>query len=190
MILNIIHDNRQLDRLPSLIEQCIKYNIRYVIWEACIDKKNVLENITESFRRIIEHAKTNKLTEVLIAEDDCMFVCDLSWEYFFKNKPHTYHCYVGGSYLIDNRYEYKPPLVKVNEWVGNHFILIHESYYDIWLSSKPDGHIDTEQSGRGDFYVSFPYVALQKPSFSANNKAFVNYNSILPEDYILKCSHF
>lgn len=183
--LNIIYDDRNFDRLPYLLEECERYGIEYKIWAACIDKKTVLESITESFRQIIQWAKDEGLKEVMIGEDDLTFPCNGAWEYFLKNKPNDFDVYVGGSYLIDNRWEYKPPVVKVNEWVGNHLIIVHEKYYDKWLASKPDGHIDTEQSGKGDFYVCFPYAALQRPAKSANcNNQMVNYNSIVPKEFI------
>lgn len=186
-LVNVISDDRQFDRLPPLLEELKKYQIEHKIWDACIDKKTVLESITESFRRIIQEAKDNGLKRVIIAEDDLMFPSDGSWEYFLKNEPVQYHVYIGGSYIIDNRGVYEPPLVKVESWVGNHLIMVHESYYDTWLSSKPNGHIDTEQSGKGDFYVCFPYAALQRPSMSANNKGqIVNYNSVVPKEYIYK----
>lgn len=179
IVLNIIHDDRIMDRLPPLLEQCEKYGIEYKVWEACLDKKTVLESITESFRRIIQEAKDNGLSEVFIAEDDLMLTSDGAWEYFLKCKPKKFDVYIGGSYLIHNDWKYETPVVKVKSWVGNHLIVVNESYYDTWLSSKPDGHIDTEQDGKGDFYVCFPYTALQRPSMSANNRAFVNYNAIL-----------
>lgn len=188
IVLNIIHDDRVFNRLPPLLEQCEKYGIKYKVWDACLDKKTVLECITESFRRIIQEVKDNGLREVFIAEDDLMFPSDGSWDYFLKNKPDVYDVYIGGSYLIDNRWKYEPPIVKVNSWVGNHLIVVNKSYYDRWLSSKPDGHIDTEQEGKGDFYVCFPYAALQRPSMSANNRTFVNYNAMLETipEYIYK----
>lgn len=184
-IINVIHDNRVFGRIEPLIEEFEKYGIEYKIHEACIDKKTVLESITESFRRIIQYAKDEGLSEIIIAEDDLHFPCDGAWEYFLNNKPDEYDVYVGGSYLIHNEWEYKPTVVKVPEWVGNHLIIVHEKYYDKWLASKPDGHIDTEQRGKGDFYVCFPYAALQRPSKSANcNNQMVNYNSIVPKEFI------
>jgi len=186
MVLNIIYDNRVVDRLPLLLEDCNNCKIEYRIWEACIDKKTVTESITESFRRIIQWAKDNKMKEVFIAEDDLSIVSLSAWEYFLKNKPKDFDVYIGGSYLRDNKWVYEAPLVKVDIWVGNHLIVVNEKYYDRWLESKPDGHIDTEQNGKGDFYVCYPYIALQRPSFSANTKTMVNYNSLLKDEDIYK----
>ena len=105
-LVNIIYDDRQFDRLPYLLEECEKYGIEYKIWEACIDKKTVLESITESFRRIIQYAKDNSLERVIIAEDDLAFSSDGAWEYFLKNEPDEYDVYIVGSYLIYNRCKY------------------------------------------------------------------------------------
>lgn len=186
-VLYIINDNRQLDRLPPLIEQCEKYRIDYEIVPACIDKKTILESITESFKRLVRFAKETRMNEIWIAEDDLMFPSDGSWGYFVKNKPKVFDVYIGGSYLIHNEWKYEPPTVKVNEWVGNHLIVISERYYDRWLETKDFGHIDSEQRGKGEFYVCFPYAALQRPSKSANcNYQQVNYNTIVPREYIYK----
>lgn len=187
VVLYIINDDRQLDRLPPLIEQCEKYGIDYEIVPACIDKKTILESITESFKRLVRFAKETRMNEIWIAEDDLMFPSDGSWEYFVKNKPKDFDVYIGGSYLIHNEWKYEPPTVKVNEWVGNHLIVISERYYDRWLETKDFGHIDSEQRGKGEFYVCFPYAALQRPSKSANcNYQQVNYNTIVPREYIYK----
>lgn len=187
VVLYIINDDRQLDRLPPLIEQCEKYGIDYEIVPACIDKKTILESITESFKRLVRFAKGTGMNEIWIAEDDLMFPSDGSWEYFVKNKPKDFDVYIGGSYLIHNEWKYEPPTVKVNEWVGNHLIVISERYYDRWLETKDFGHIDSEQRGKGEFYVCFPYAALQRPSKSANcNYQQVNYNTIVPREYIYK----
>lgn len=187
IIVNCIHDDRSFYRLPQVIEEFEKYGIEYKIWPACIDKKTILESITESFRRIIQDAKDNGLKEVWIAEDDCFFVSPGAWDYFVNNKPDKFDVYISGSYFVHNEWDYKPPVVKVRQWVGNHLIVVNESYYDKWLDSKPDGHIDTEQEGKGDFYVCFPYAALQRPSRSANHDfQEVNYNVSVPNEYIYK----
>lgn len=187
MILNIIHDDRVFGRIEPLIEELEKNKIQYNIRAACIDKKTVLESITESFRRIIQDAKDKGLSEVWIAEDDLTLSCDRAWKYFVDNKPKDFDVYISGSYLVHHEWKYEPPLVLVNEWVGNHLIVVHEKYYDRWLESKPDVHIDNEQKGKGDFYVCFPYAALQRPSRSANcGYQEVNYNINIPKHYILQ----
>ena len=181
-ILNIIHDNRIIGRIEPLIEQCERYGIGYKVWAAIIDKPKVLENITASHKMIVQWAKYNGLKEVCIAEDDLGFTCDDAWRYYLENKPEKFDVYIGGSYVIDNKWDYTPPVVKVDWWVGNQLIIINESYYDKWLSSPDNGHIDTDQKDKGDFYVCFPYVALQRPARSANHEfQEVNYNGILKD---------
>ena len=121
----------------------------------------------------------------MISEDDLYFRNENGFKYFLDNKPDDFDVYIGGSYLIDNRIEYKAPIVKVDGWVGNQLIIIHEKYYDTYLSVPNESHIDTVQQGLGDFYLCFPMPALQRPSKSANNNnELVNYNAILPKEFI------
>lgn len=185
MTANIIHDNRTIGKYPSLIEELIRQGIgKYLIWEAVINKKTVVESINASFKMIVRQAKKSEWKEVLIFEDDIMFPAEDGFKYFLANKPESFDVYIGGTYFLDKPDEWRPPVVKVNEWVGNHCIIIHEKYYDKFLELPDDKHIDTVNSGKGDFYVCFPFAALQRPGFSRNNMAICNYNSQLNENYI------
>lgn len=155
----------------------------FKIWDCVVLTSSVVESISESFKMIINDAKSNKCKECIIFEDDIMFTNFNSWEYFIENKPTDFDVYLGGNYLIDNRLDYTKSLVKVKGWVGNHCIIINEKYYDTWLKTDSKLHCDTAQSGLGDFYVCYPYPALQRTRWSSNNKAICNYNSALrPED--------
>lgn len=117
-------------------------------------------------------------------EDDVRFPALDGWQYFLKNKPHDFDVYIAGSYLVDNPDSWQPPLIKVNEWVGNHCIIISEKYYDRFLNVSRETHIDTAQRGLGDFYVCFPMAATQRPGFSSNAKQKVNYNALLKPEWV------
>jgi len=189
MDINVIYDDRiNFNDKDRLIKEFERVGIKsYTFWDAVLDQKIVVDNIAQSHKNIVFDAKEKGLPCVLIAEQDLFFPNINGWKYFLENIPDVYDCYIGGSYLIDNRVEYKAPIIRVNEWVGNHLILINERYYDTWLSTPLNSHIDSAQSGKGEFYVCFPYPALQNPSKSANNNhQLVNYNDILPENYIYK----
>jgi hypothetical protein len=151
------------------------------IWEP-VWAKRVVESINLSHKAIVQYAKDKGLKEVCICEDDLMFTCAGAWEYFNKNKPDQFDIYVGGTYLIDNPESYAPPRIKVDEYVGNHLIVVSERYYDTFLSVPVLAHIDTVHRGLGEFYVCFPMVALQRPGHSSNVGCDVNYNKeIKPE---------
>lgn len=184
MRVNVIYDSRRFEKYDLLMSEFESQGIDdYKIWD-CIMLPNVVESISESFKMIIQKAKDNGLKEVCLAEDDVMFPNKNGWEYFLENKPKDYDVYIGGSYLVDMNNVYAAPLVKVNEWVGNQLIIVNEKYYDKWLNTNSKDHCDTVHKGLGDFYVCFPFAALQRSGWSANMQTTVNYNNQIPKEYI------
>jgi hypothetical protein len=175
----ILYDDRRSEYFPLIVDEMHRQKISKYIFVDPIPHDNVVKSISVSQKLIIQKAKDLGLKEVVIFEQDIWFPCETGWKYFIENKPEDYDIYLGGSYLIDNTIEYKAPLVKVNSYVGHHCIMVHEKYYDKFLETPEDKHIDTEQQGKGDFYLCYPMPALQRPGFSTNNKMIVDYNKIL-----------
>ena len=145
---------------------------------------NMVERISESFKTVIREAKERGDEEITIFEDDVMFPNENAWNYFMQHKPDYYDIYIGGSYMIDNRINYKPPIVKVPNYIGNHCIIVHERYYDTWLNTNSLEHCDGVHKD-GDFFLCFPMVALQRPGYSENHSnatnQIVNYNPRITE---------
>jgi hypothetical protein len=140
------------------------------------------EAISASHKRLVTLAKDNGLKEVCIMESDVMFPAADGWEYFLKNKPAEFDLYLAATYgefrgelphIIEGRNYYY-----VDHPAGFHCYIIHERYYDTFLATPPDLHIDDAQTG-GDFRVCYPFAALQRPGWSANAKGKVNYNNDL-----------
>ncbi len=184
MEIHVLYDNRRIEKWEPLIQELRSQEVAPTkVWEPILEK-TVVESINLSHKAIIKYAKEKGLPEVCIIEDDLMFSGNGAWDYFMRNKPLGFCIYSGGTYLINNPEEYKEPLIKVNEYVGNQLIVVSERYYDTFLSVPDNAHIDVAQSGLGDFYVCFPMVALQRPGFSANAQAKVNYNTILKPEWI------
>lgn len=182
----VIYDSRRPEKYPLFIEELRLQSINeFEVHPATVLSHSVVESISESFKSVIRSAKENKDKEVCILEDDIMFPSTKSWQYFLENKPEKFDIYIGGSFVIDNRIEYKPPIVKVNNYVGNHCIIVNESYYDMWLATDSKKHCDTVHEC-GEFYVCFPFVALQRKGWSANNGTLVDYNHKIPKEYILR----
>lgn len=178
--INVIFDNRHTPQdYERLIEE-FKTNgvVKYKFWDAIILKHSVVASINASHKMIVRWAKENKKKQVVIAEQDLMFTCPNSWMYFLDNKPEEFDLYLWGSYIV--------PLS--NKCVcGFHLYVIHEKFYDRFLSVDENLHIDTAMDDlKGDYHYCYPFPALQRPGYSANNPGnIVNYNSILnnrPED--------
>lgn len=132
---------------------------------------------------IVRDAKKKGLKEVCIGEDDLWFPSENGWKYFLENKPEKYQIYAGCNYIAFQRPE-KHGLMKVDCIIGFHLYFIHECYYDQFLATPDDQHIDGAQKG-DEMYVIYPFPSLQRPGFSANNRGEpVNYNVILKKEDI------
>lgn len=128
---------------------------------------------------IVRKAKEKGLVECIIAEDDLWLPAEDGWQYFLKNKPNYYDIYSAGNYVAFGRPE-KHGVMKVDCIIGLQLYMIHSRYYDTFLATNSDEHIDGAQKSE-NMYVIYPFAALQRPGYSANNNAQTNYNIILQE---------
>lgn len=178
----IIYNNHRPEKYDLFVAELERQKL--YDWEIFHCEKNqkrvIVESISESFKSVIREAKEKGEKEIAIFEDDIMFPNVKGWDYFIKNKPDVFDIYIGGSYAIDNRIEYKAPITKVDWYVGNQLIIVNESYYDTWLNSDSTQHCDSVHK-KGLFYLCWPMVALQRSGWSSNSQSVVNYNYILKE---------
>lgn len=185
IIPTLLYDDRNSELFKIVVDEMHRQGIEQYKFQSPIICNSIVKSINISQKAIVQKAKERGDKECCILEDDIWFPADDGWQYFLKNKPEDYDIYIGGSYLQDNRIEYISPVTKVSEYVGNHCIIIHEKYYDKFLSVDDNLHIDTAQKGLGDFYLCYPMPALQRAGKSANNGfQEVNYNSVLKEEAI------
>jgi hypothetical protein len=177
--LNIIHDSRMLARLEPLMEQLRNQNITdYRIWPPVDDVNSVVASINKSHKQIIKDAMDRGLEEVAVGEDDLMFTSNNSWKYFLENKPKDYSIYLACTYI---------PPISNNLICGFHLYVVHSSFYETFLSIPDNVHIDTHMNETGGKWVfCYPFPALQKEGWSANNKAWADYNKVLKPSDIYK----
>lgn len=180
----ILYDDRRSDYYPLILSEMENQGILDYTIVPPVPRETVVSSINVSQKSIIQKAKDDGLDRVVIMEQDIWFPSKDGWEYFIKNEPKEYDIYLGGSYLPDNRVEYKAPLTKISSYVGHHCVIVHSRYYDRFLETPEDKHIDTAQEGRGEFYLCYPMPALQRPGFSSNNMAQVDYNKIIEPKHI------
>jgi len=174
--LNVIYDNRHPEDYGRLLGEFIQQEItKFVFWTAIVLPDSVVKSINLSHKTIVQFAKDNGYKECCIAEQDLAFSCPTSWEYFLKNKPDKYSLYLWGSYIVP---------ISNNKVCGLQLYFIDSSFYDAFLSAPDNVHIDTYMDElKGDYHYCYPFPALQRPGFSANNKAICDYNKILePKD--------
>jgi hypothetical protein len=189
MEIHVLYDNRRVEKWEPLMEEFRQQGIDPTkIWEP-VFAKTVVESINLSHKAIVRYAKDNNLKEVCIIEDDCFWPARDGWQYFLNKKPDEFDIYLAGCYariLLDgdisiSRTKMSNGMIYCGEQIkgftGLHCYIISNKYYDTFLATTQDGHIDTLQDGRGDFVVCHPMAALQRPGWSSNNMAQVNYNS-------------
>lgn len=167
--LHIIHDDRRSEKYGHLIDELQKQNITdYKIWPAVVLRHSVVESINASHKMIVRAARDLGWEYVTIAEDDLMFTADGAWDYYLRKMPMSFDLYLGCTYI-------KPiSPVKVN---GFHLYTVHSRFYADFLGAPDNAHIDTAMDDLGgDYHLCYPFPALQRAGYSANNNAYADYN--------------
>lgn len=177
-MVNVIFDNIYLEDKDRLIQEFSEQNIsEYKFWNAIIINYKPVQSINASHKMIVRDAKEKRVSETIIAEQDCHFTSPNSWKYFMDNKPSDYDLYLGCTYGS----------LKQKMICGFHLYIISEKFYDKFLSVSDNEHIDTAMDSlKGDYKFCYPFVALQRVGYSANNGAVVNYNPIISNEDIYK----
>lgn len=180
MKLNIILDARRVEKYHPLMNELEQQVItEFELWP-CITYPNVVESINASHKMIVRDAKEKGLPEVIIGEDDLMFTSPNSWQYFLSQKPspENYDLYLASTYIIEE------PLRSI---CGFHLYSVSAKFYDIFLGTDNSQHIDTLFNDiKGEYKFCYPFPALQRPGFSANNNMVVDYNNMVEEKHIYK----
>jgi hypothetical protein len=149
----------------------------YKIWQGIIDPNgNTKKAISRSHKQIVHFAKQNKLTEILIAEDDIHFTATGAFKYFLANKPASFDIYLASIYwgeITANN--------MVQDFSGLTLYMIHHKFYDSFLALSEEENIDRALRNKGDFKVCHPFTAIQHAGFSDNTKTYCDYS-----DYISK----
>jgi hypothetical protein len=177
--INIIYDSRHSDDYERLLNEFSEQGITdFKFWDAVVLTDSIVNSIAASHKMIVQYAKDNGIKEICIAEQDLTFTCKTSWQYFMDCKPDEFDLYLWGSYVIP---------ISNNIVCGFQLYIIKEKFYDKFLSTPKDNHIDTVMGTlKGDYKFCYPFPALQRSGFSANNREIVNYNSILKDEDIYR----
>jgi hypothetical protein len=175
-MIHIIHDTRMFDRYEPLLLEMQRQMVDFRVWDIVEDRNSVVSSINKSHKNIVRWAKEKGLEEICIGEDDLYFPSEKGWEWFLKNKPTEYDLYLAATYI--------PPITN-NLICGFHLYFIHSRFYDTFLNTPEDVHIDTYMEKlNGKYVFCYPMAALQRSCWSANNKSVVNYNAILKKEDI------
>lgn len=166
MKINILHTSNRMDRYESFTYQLKEQNITdYKIWEGIVDRQMSFRGICLSHKMMVLDAKARGEKELLVMENDCKFFDIGAFQYFMDNKPEDFDMYLGnifdGHIKEDNT---------VHTFSGLTLYIIHERFFDKFLSVKNESNIDREIGGMGKFVVCNPMVCTQIGGLSCNTK--------------------
>lgn len=179
---NIIYDSRRVEKYEPLIKELERQKIvDYEIYP-CVMYPDVVASINASHKMIVKEAKEKGLVEVCIGEDDMYFPNENGFEWFLKNKPKVYDLYNAANY-IGEKPKGKKGAFKAEYMIGFHLYFIHSRYYDTFLSTPNNLHIDSEQKSPLMYYC-YPHPCLQRAGWSSNHKTDVNYNAMFDKEDI------
>ena len=163
------------ERLVRLLNELESNNINnFELWEGTVDQYSTKRGINKSHKQIVEYAKLAKWDEVLIMEDDVRFCGKDAFNYFLDNKPQDFDIYLSGIYLGEIL-----PDNSVKSFSGLHCYIVHSKFYDTFLSTPDDEHIDRALANLGTYKVCNPFAAVQYNGFSSNTKKEENYDELL-----------
>lgn len=174
MTFHIIHDEKRIDRMELLLNEFKTQNITdYKLFPA-IKAPTPIQGISRAHKQIVYYAKENRMSEILIGEDDVHFVAPNAFNYFLENKPQDFDIYNSGIYFGNIA-----PDNTTKHFASLHCYIIHERFYDTFLAVDENKNIDKALKDKGRFVVCNPFAAIQHTTFSDNKKKLIDYSRFL-----------
>src|SRR4051812_14903782 len=97
MRINVIYDERRIEKYEPLINELFIQNIDYQLWMP-VEAETVVKSINLSHKAIVAWAKKHNLDRVFIGEDDLHFPAKDGWKYFLNSMPETFDIYSASTY--------------------------------------------------------------------------------------------
>lgn len=175
MKIAIIHDFNANDRFDRLMTELQSQKIReFSFFPAVHDSQSVKKSINLAHKQCVQFAKDTGLPEICIMEDDVQFTNNDSFAYFLRNKPEDFDIYLSGIYVGEIKEDNT-----VDVFSGFHCYIVKQKFYDKYLDTPVDAHIDRSLGGLGKYVVCNPFIAIQYNGYSYNTKMDMNYDSLL-----------
>lgn len=170
----VIRRNRE-ERILSIVRQAKQHGFCIRVWEGVTtDRIFPCRNISQAFKKIVQHAKEERLPFVRIAEDDMALTSKNSWRHYIDNTPDDYDLYLGGIYagrLDGNRI--------LDQYSGHTLITVHERFYDFFLGADESKQLDNflgRYAHEKKYIVTLPFVVKQMTGYSENKKIIPDYS--------------
>lgn len=172
-IVHIINLITRQDRLISVVNQSRWQKFPVMVWTGIEGNLTQAQNINEAHKQIVRWAKEKKMPRVIIAEDDIMFTGPTGFKYFLSQIPESYDLFLSMIYageVVENK--------MLNGFSGLTMYVVHERFYDFFLSIPDNVHIDRwlgQFAFEKEYFVCHPYVCKQTGGYSDNLRKDMNY---------------
>jgi hypothetical protein len=174
VIINIISLPKREDRRVAIIKQMEMEKCTYQFFDG-VQGAAAKTNISQAHKNVVRYAKEQGLSEIAIAEDDLVWTGTGAWKYFLENKPNDFDVYVGSYYSGSHDENFV-----VTGLRGLTLYIVHERYYDTFLSLPENTHIDgaIDRSG-AKIIVSPLFVCMQQSGWSDQRKRYADDSILL-----------
>lgn len=189
------------DRKLNFITQCKKYNLGNFEFFNAIDGNSLSNNhypllngaygLILSNIEILKNAKNDKLNNILIMEDDCVFSDEITKiDSYLEQLPSDWDMfYLGGNHNIGwgntpPPYEVNEMIVKLHNTFTTHFVAINSKLFDVLIDelstfSYPIDVIYTKIQKKYNVYCTKITITTQLEGFSNIENKFVNYSNVI-----------
>jgi len=166
----------------ALVQQEIaNHKLNLVMWPAVRNATRPFMGISQAHKRVVRYARRLKQDMVCVAEDDFHLTAPGAWEYFLQNIPTVFDIYLSGIYF---GYINKENVVK--QFCGLHLYIVHNRFYNTFLSIDENNNLDQALNGKGKFVVCDPFIAIQHDGYSDHKGKHATYGHLLKGRRIYK----
>lgn len=177
LIVNCLHVFHREDREKLALSQAKEQGFYMRFWDGEIFPHDRKKGICRGFKKIVQDAKDCGYKYCCIMEDDCRFFGHGAWGYYLEKMPDDFDIYHAMIYVGE---------IRQNRIIGKFssmtLFIVHEKFYDFFLSLPDSCHVDLELSLYVDqfkFMVCDKFVCEQDGSKSENNLMTCDYTSLL-----------
>lgn len=181
--INVLNLTHRTDRRDHIINEFKTQQILdYQFWTPIYHETPFI-SIAKSHKMIVEYAKREGLSHIIVAEDDVKFPDTGAFQYYIDNMPKEFSLYLSCAYWTDEKEG------KVNDFSSLILYTIHSSYYDTFINTPENGHLDRSQAvrnppenipiPRGNFILCNLFCAYQLEGISDNGDRKVSNEQYL-----------
>lgn len=153
-----------------------------VRFPAILNKSNPSKAICQNVFNIIDIAKEENLSYVLILEDDFYIIDPLKIKKSLESAPDDWDILSAGSYHYIPDKKYNDNWMKMKDFCSLHFIIIRNNIYDkVQELTKQESHLDRllakeVKNNKINMYLMHPMPCQQRSGYSNLRKKEVNDN--------------